>query len=639
MKRLLFCCCLATMVWGAEAQTPIPEYGSLTTTEKNMTTCEFDKEADAVILFDKAIADHNDENNLITTRRVRVKILKEKGIDRGDIQLYYYSKDDFEVLREIQAAVYNVDANGNVQTRELASSAIFRQKINDRVSVAKFALPNLKVGSIFEYEYTSVMKHYGGLEDWYFQADIPTLLSSYSIVIIPNFEFAYQVHKSEELPITIKPDKSSGKVLFEMQQVAGLRDEPFMDAPRDYRQRIEFQLSGYSGRFGDRTRYMTTWDELTRELMSHFDFGALLTKNINGAADLVIQAKSKPRPYETMTTIYQYLQRSVNWDGYTTRFAPEGIKEVWEKKKGSSGAINLLLINLLKEAGLEVYPLLVSERDHGKVRADYPFLDQFNNVMAYVLIDNKTYVLDAAGSYTPPDLIPFSIVNTKGFVVNRKKGGIISLEEKKRMNKNRVIIDASVDAEGQLTGEALIISHDYARINRERVLRQSEEKWRGEYIARYHPEMKTDSLRVKNLQQDSLPLEQRLHFQLPANSNGDYKLINLNLFSGFQQNPFISDIRFTNVDYGCLQQLELVEMIDIAGNLEPESLPKDLRLIMPDTSISFGRYLYYGDHKLTARYKIEISRSVFTADEYPLLKEFYKKMIDILNEQVVFRKK
>lgn len=90
------------------------------------------------------------------------------------------------------------------------------------------------------------------------------------------------------------------------------------------------------------------------------------------------------------------------------------------KKSGTSGEINLILVNLLKEAGLEAYPMLVSERFHGKVNVAYPFIEQFNSVFACVIINNKKHYLDATDKAIAPHLTPSSILNTTAFLVNRK---------------------------------------------------------------------------------------------------------------------------------------------------------------------------------------------------------------------------
>lgn len=636
MKRLFCSAVLLAMVTLCIAQTDLPEFGALTAADIKLTECPFDKEADAVVLIDEGQSDHNDDYNLITNYRKRIKILKQKGIRYADVAIYFVSKDNLEYISEIEAYTWNAEGN---TVKKLPASAIFRQKVNERVSVVKFALPDVRTGSIIEYRYTSTFKHYGGLQDWEFHSELPVVRSCYSLVIPPTYEFAYQVHKSEQLPIIIKNTKGSGRIYFEMNNIPGLREEPFMDAEKDYKQRVEFQLAGYQSRFGGTTKYMTNWEEVTRQLMADRDFGLQLNKNFSNSEELFAKVNMLPTPFAKMEAIYNFVQKNFEWNGFKGFYAIDGVKEAWEKKKGTSGQINLLLINLLKEAGLEVYPMLVSERGHGKVDPQYPFLDQFNNVMAYVLIGDNKYVLDGSGAYTPPFMIPFSIINTKAFVVNRKKGGIIDLTETARADKNLVIIHAKIDASGAMIGEASIQSSDYARLNRLRAWHRDKEKFRENYFTTYQTGLRMDSLVMKNLDNDSLSLDQQFHFAIPSNENGGYKLINLNLFSGIAKNPFISDIRFTNIDYGCLQQHTVIEEIELPANLKVESLPRNVRMIMPDTSIALTRFIDLKENTLAVRYTIQTRRSVFTADEYSYVRDFYKRMADIMNEQLVLQKK
>jgi hypothetical protein len=629
---------LFAFLQNANGQTKVPEFGQFMAAEKAITLCEFDPEAEAVIIFDKAESIHNEDNNLITKRRIRMKILKEKGIRHANQSLYYYSNESFEYLFDIRAVVVNVLPNGGEERKELASSAIFDSKVNDKWSEKKFALPGVRAGSIIEYEYGRFSKNYNGLRDWYFQTELPTMLSIYDLVIPPNHEFAYKISKSPLLPIIVRNDKSNGSTYFEMSNIAGLRDEPFMDAKNDYLQKVEFQLSGYAGTFGGRTRYMTTWDELSRELMSNPSFGGQLNRNV-GADELLNEAKSMAGPYERMELIYQYIQKNIFNKGFRTLYIEDGVKEAWKNKIGNSAEVNLLLINLLKEAGLEVYPLLVSERDHGKVREGYPFLDQFNNVMAWVVIGDKKYVLDASGVYTPPFLIPPDVVNTKACIVDRKKGGIVDLEEKKKKDKNKIILTAAISPDGLINGNAMVRSYDYARLERKHAFLKSKDRLLSDYFTDAHPGIKTDSFVVNNIDNDSLALEQKFHYQIPINASGEYRLLNLNMFSGMQSNPFISDIRFTDVNYGCLQDYEMLELITLPEGWEPEGLPRDTRLITPDTSISCARYITFTNNNLNVLFRIEFNRAVFDSGDYSMLKEFFKKMTNMLNEQVILKQK
>src|SRR4051812_7469936 len=67
--------------------------------------CPFDKEASAVVFFDKAVGNYNDQWALITTHHIRIKVLNEKGIPYGNIKIPYYSKDDYEYITDIKVVV------------------------------------------------------------------------------------------------------------------------------------------------------------------------------------------------------------------------------------------------------------------------------------------------------------------------------------------------------------------------------------------------------------------------------------------------------------------------------------------------------------------------------------------------------
>lgn len=620
------------------AQTKVPEFGQFLSAEKDLKVCEFDPEAEAVVIFDKAESNHNDEFNLITKRRLRIKILKQKGIQLADVSIYYYSKEDFEFVSGIKGVVFNRDANGNEETKELDEKSIFDAKISEFWSEKKFALPGVRVGSIIEYEYTIYSKNYNGLQDWYFQDELPVMLSSYRLVVPPNHEFAYNVSKSDQLPITIKNDRLEGATVFEMKDIAALRQEPFMDARKDYLQKVEFQLSGYSGRMGGRTKYMTTWSELNRELLKNEHFGGQINRNLP-ADELLNKAKAASTDLEKMKIIYKDVQRNIFTKGQKTIYVQEGVKEAYKNKVGNSAEVNIILINLLKSAGLDVSPLLVSERSHGKVKEGYPFLDQFNNVLAWVQINNRSYILDASSDYTPPEMIPPAVVNTRAFLINRKGGSIVMLEDRTRQEKNRTIINAKVDSAEMVRGEVLTRSYDYAKLRRKASLQKSRERLLSDFYTDGYAELKTENFKVSNEDNDTLALEQKFDFSMPLNASGEYRMLNLNLFTGFRSNPFISDIRFTDVNYGYLQNHEILELISLPEGWEPEGLPKDFRMITPDQSITCARYIKYTNNSLNVMFRIEFNRSLFDSGEYATLKEFYKKMVNFLNEQVILRKK
>ncbi len=71
------------------------------------------------------------------------------------------------------------------------NSTIFEEKVNDHWRVKKFALPDVKEGSVIEYKYKIISPYFFNLHDWDFQQRIPVIYSEYTTAMIPFYEYTY----------------------------------------------------------------------------------------------------------------------------------------------------------------------------------------------------------------------------------------------------------------------------------------------------------------------------------------------------------------------------------------------------------------------------------------------------------------
>ncbi|RYY27540.1 MAG: DUF3857 domain-containing protein [Chitinophagaceae bacterium] len=636
MKKLIACllpCVVATYLNAQEFLVSAP----VKPEELSMKECSFDQEADAVVLMHEAYSDHDEQYRLITHHRVRLKILREKGISHADIRIPFYSKENFEFVEVTNGRIYNQGDNGVLQSQDLEKKSIYKKNINKYWSEVVFTFPSVKVGSIIEYTYKSNMANYGGLEDWQFQKSIPVVESRYTLVILPEYEFAYRVQKRDDLPVEIRQEKGSGKIFFSMKNIPGLRNEPYMDARKDYLQMVTFQLSGQN--VGYKRRFMTTWEEVIRELGTNPGFGNQVGKSLSGTDEFISLVKLDPSQTNRLTKVYNYLRSNMSWSGIYSKYAVDGVKQAWAKKTGTSGEINLALVTLLREAGIESYPMLVSEREHGKVNADYPFIDQFNTVYAYAIADGKKFYLDGTDRYTPSHIIPHSILNTTALVVNRKAGGLIQIKDEQFEYRDYVNVIGSLSPEGKLNGTVFISSTDYARSQRLYAYKNN----MSSYLKAFTGEtgnIAIDSFNIKNEETDTLPLQHNFIFSSALNSTGDYSFIPTILFSELDGNPFLSKVRFSNVNFGYRQTFYLNSYINIPDGVSIDALPKAVRLVNADKSISFSRSVLFDEksRKVVSRISVELKKSLYDTGEYGALHEFYKKMYEYLGEQIVIKK-
>lgn len=639
MKKIALtsvCCVLILLSFAQE----FPSFGTATGDEINLKQCSFDKEANAVVLVHEAFSNYNDQAHLITTHHVRIKILKEKGFSAADVSIPFYRKDNFETIYGVEGLTINAGNDGQLINTKLERKSIFTQKTNERIGEVVFTFPAIKVGSIIDYKYQSDMKTYGGLQDWEFQDRLPVMVSKYSLIILPNIEFAYRINKTLDIPIAVKKQATSGSIEFEMRNIPGLGDEPYMDARKDYMQRIIFQLSNFS--HGSNTnKYMTSWDEVTRELSASPDFGRQLDKSISGTEDFIKQVKLLPSPEDKMKAVFNYVRSNVVWNGLYTKYTMEGVKDAWQKKSGSSGDINLLLVNLLKEASLVAYPMLVSERFHGKVNVDYPFIDQFNSVFAYVPINNKKYYLDATDKTIPAHVTPFNILNTTAFIVNRKAGGLTDITNDTVQYKEFISVNLELADNGTIGGEVSVQSRDYARIKKLSDYKSDKELFIKKYFIVDGTNFTAKDLQLSNIENDSMSLKQQCALSGSLNTSGDYTFLPLNLFAGFDYNPFLSNSRFSNINFGYKRTINLNVSVLLPASYTVDELPKSIRMVTPDKDITFIRQIEL-DKELNSIHcmiLIEFKKSLYEAETYPMIKDVYQKMFEFLKEPVVLKKK
>ncbi len=621
------------LVFSEKTMAQFASVGMPVNADFELKECSFDPEAKAVVLLHEAVSNYDDRYQLVTTHHYRIKVLKENGLDAADISIPFFVESDFENIRDISGFTINKSENGSIERIPIESKSIYREKTNPYVNHVKIAFPKVQVNSIIDYQYTSVMKHYGGLENWDFQESLPTIKSAYDLYIIPNAEFSYVVKGD---PNKVKVNSEPGRVQFSMENIPGLPDEPYMDARRDYLQRVEFQLYS-TGDYYNRRKHMTSWKEVIRNLETEPMFGVQLNKSLEGSGDFLKMIKDMD-PLTRMNQVLGFVKRQMAWNGMDGKYS-RGVKDAWNKKAGSSADINLALINILRDADLNADPLLVSERSHGMVYPNVPFVDQFNKVVAHVDIDGKQYILDASDRFLPSSLFPPEILNTNALLMKRKDGGLINIKDEKGLYRWNVSVQMSLEGDS-LHAQSSCTAIDYARMEELRKYLSAPKVYVDRKYRDALPNGSLKSFESINEQTDSVPYRHSVKFSSALQKSGDYVLLNTNFFNGLDQNPFVSKSRNSNINFGYRKLISSTVHIKFPEGMSVDALPKSVMLSTPDKSISFTReYLTDPNNPvILMRMKLETKASWYGMEDYPQIQEFYKKMFEMLNEQVILKK-
>jgi Domain of Unknown Function with PDB structure (DUF3857) len=643
------------MLFASAGSCQIPEFGKIDNADLLATECSFDKGAEAFVLIEwgSTYYDKGSAASLFKTvfeYRRRVKILNEKGMAEADVRIPYYSHNNDEKIIKISANTYSIDAAGNVHTTAVKKGSIYSKRINNYFSELTIAFPEVKPGCVIEYKYTMERETMGDLHSWYFQGQLPVRYSEYQIKVPQIFRFSVQPSVIDPVE---KKEKVSSELLYAdtrllntktlesiyiMRNLPAIKNEPFMSTPKDYMQRLEFQLSQIDFGNGNVRDLQLSWDDIVNNLNKHSDFGLQLEKEINSNT-VTEQAKQISNLESRLQFIYDYLKRTLNWNNNESIYTENGIAKTWETKTGNTADINLLLVKILKDAGINASPVLFSTRNNGLVNSNFPFLDQFNIIMAAATINDKIFVLDGTDKFNSYKMVPHKVTNSEGFIVDGESGRWKSFFSGNYKYKMMAAIRGEVDSNGIIKGDVLISSNDYARAERCNEWKKDAVEFRVNNFNTAGCNCIIEGFTVNNVEADSLPLEQKINYTSSLSGSGNYRYFNTNTFTGFDKNPFISDERISDIDFGYNQDYTIYGNYNIPDGYIFEGLPENISMIMPDTSIIFTRTVQAEENLLNLRISIEFKKPYYPVTDYPEFSAFYKKMLAKLNEQIVIKKK
>jgi len=624
----------------AHAQTTAPEtqpYGKVDMADLEMKACDFEKDANAEVLFDKGKAYFDVHYNAILDRHMRIKIFNDKGKDHANIKIEYYSGYG-ENIYDIQAQTIN-QTDGKLEITKIDKKLIYTQVVDKVTKAMVFTFPNVKPGSIIEYKYT-YSNDYGGLPDWYFQSDIPTRYSEYD-ADIPDLVHFKNLVRVSLTPVKQKMDKTGQLVNMALANVPSLPNEPYMTSRHDNLQHILYQLLSYTQIGGYTHTVEDNWQKIGENETNYEDYGEQFRRRLDGEDTIITKAKGLKTNDEKIAYIFNTVKNTVKWDETYRPYTNDGTSAAWKKKLGNSAEINLMVYHLLTKAGVKAYPLLVSTRKNGRVNPGFPSRFQFNTSVTYVPIDSANYyVLDATNKYNFYKDVPANVLNSYGLLINKedKKYDLVVVENQKPI-RDVVMVNADVKPGGKMEGTAQISSFDYFRkVNIESYTLNGEKKYIEE-LKEKDNNLNITSLKMENMSVDSLPLIQNIGFNLDlTGSDENYIYFKSNLFNSMGANPFLSENRASDIDFGFRNNYLITSIYNVPAGYKLDALPKSVSMTMPDQTITFKRLAGEQDGSIMIRYVIDFKKTIFFKENYAELHDFYKKMYEMMNEPIVLKK-
>jgi hypothetical protein len=214
---LLFCFYINT--W---AQTQ--PYGKIDIADLKMPGCDFEKDANAMILFNKCSL-RFDMNNIFFEHHIRLKIFNLNAVKLADIRIGFTNNKDIMAISNLRAETINLNGD-KVEITKVDKKSIYKQKVDKWESEINFSFPAVKAGSVLEYSYEEQINFIRSIPDWYFQGGLPVRYSECNISVPKLYTYKLQLHTSQPLV-------KNADTVIAMENIPSLQKEPFMDSYTD----------------------------------------------------------------------------------------------------------------------------------------------------------------------------------------------------------------------------------------------------------------------------------------------------------------------------------------------------------------------------------------------------------------------
>ncbi|MDP4290537.1 MAG: hypothetical protein Q8908_05605 [Bacteroidota bacterium] len=673
MRRLLFCFIFFFVFSVSYGQFKAPKFGKIDLAEISLTRYDKDTAAGALILFDDgdcSIGTKGDGNfQIVYNRHYRIKIFKKSAFDLANIKVKLF-KTGFakESMASIKASTFNV-VNGKIVESKLNSDNIFEENSKNYIT-KKFALPQIKEGSIIEISYTINSDFLYNFRGWYFQYSYPALWSQYNTHISEYFDYrlstkgylAFTINKEDKSLTTLNfrdeysspgsgaPVRESSMVqattndhLLAVQDVPAFKTEPNIDCEDNYLQSIDFELASFhiTGSL-ERQTFAESWASINTKMVNDQDFGWLLKLGGFVSDSVKMICKGKTSDLEKAAAIYSYVQRRMKWNDHYAIFAVNGLKKPYNDRTGNSAEINLLLTLMLKSAGLNATPVLFSTRDNGFILDMSPGIARFNSVLAKVDIDGKTILLDASSDLCPIGVLPPNDINGQGRAIDNAEGYWVPIVSNTKYTEGTAYY-LKLNTDGSFTGTVQSKYDGYAAIDYRQQLKkvknndefiklvQENEKYKGLTINSYQVANRNDIYQPVS---DSMNIKITDHVDMI----GDKLLFTPLLYEALLKNEYTLEDRKYPVNYNYPVSETYVFEYTIPEGYQVESVPKPVRFKLPDNSIAVSYIIQNQDNRVIVVYSCNITKVLFLPEEYNDLKEFYNQIVKVHSEKIILKK-
>jgi len=605
--------------------------------------------------------------SLITEIHERVKIYNQEGFDYATKKLWLHEEGSSrERYYGLKAYTYNLMDNKIVEEK-LRKDAIFENEKSKYTKEVAFTLPNIKPGCVIEYKYEIHSPYIYNVDEFIAQAEVP-IKKLYMKFESPEY-FTYKLNAKGYLRLAPSSSSKRGSIYFQnrvrggvgtnttlpsvsrskteykiqvdeydLDNVPALREEPYVNNINNYRASVKYELSYTKFPYSTIEYYSTTWDNVVETIYKSENFGTELNKSNYFENDVDDLLSNISEPSEKAILIFNYLKARVKWNGYYGKYADGGVRKAYKDQVGNVAEINLMLTAMLRYAGLNANPVLVSSRNNGVPL--FPTREGYNYVISAIELEGQVVLLDATSSYSSPNILPFRTLNWEGRII-REDGSSKTVGLYPHVKaETKVYINANLEDTGAVVGKIRTTRTNHDAITHRMALLDKNRDEFLEGLENDHNGIEVSEFEVINDEVLSKPLITSYAFTSDNQLEviGDKLFVSPMLFFSQNETPFKLESREFPVDFGYPTGASYNINIQIPQGYKVESIPESVVFALPDNLGTFKYVIQSNEISIQVVVNYDMNTPIVSSTYYTYLKEFFQALVNKEKEKVVLTK-
>ena len=341
---------------------------------------------------------------------------------------------------------------------------------------------------------------------------------------------------------------------------------------------------------------------------------------------------------EKVASTLMMLRQKLAWNGEYS-LLPHSASDVIRKGNGTSGDLNMILINMLRDVGVESFPVVLSTRRHGRLPQTYPTLNRLNTFIVAVPNGSSWLYLDASSADGYVNVLSPNLYVEQARLIQKGKPSQWVNLQKMGEAKSQIMVTGTISPEGAINGERTALYSGNAAYNERRAFREASDS--AAFISQKSADcgMEISSCLMTGHREFAPSVKEVMKFSKQCEAVSDH--IYVNPFTDFpiRNNPFMEAERVLPVEFPCMQNFNMTIRLQLPEGWKLEDEPKSIKMSTEDKSLS-GHILYdtKDERMLTIQVLFRQNKMTYYKETYDMLRQIYDMFSSRSKDMLVLKK-